>query len=133
MFVHQTRNLAVVFHVDDFLCSGQRDDLLWMHDELSKKYEMKKTLISQTDDHETTYLNRRLKLTRNGVRPEGDPKHVDILVKEWGLDFAKGVDTPMTKESAGQVRDAEQGEPSHDHGTRSSRPECCSPSRILST
>ena len=85
---------------DDFLCSGQRKDLLWMHDELSKKYEMKRTLISETDDHEATYLNRKLKLTKNGVRLDGDPKHVGTLVKEWGLEYARGVDTPMTKEGA---------------------------------
>ena len=89
VFVHKIRNVAVVLRVDDFLCSGQRDDVLWIYDELFKKYEMKNTLISQTDDHETTYLNRRLKLTKNGVRL-ADPKHVDILVKERGLDFAKG-------------------------------------------
>ena len=38
VFVHQTRNLAVVIHVDDFLCSGQRDDLLWMYDELYQEF-----------------------------------------------------------------------------------------------
>ena len=39
--VHKIRNVAVDIHVDGFLCSGQRDDLLWMYHELSKNYEMK--------------------------------------------------------------------------------------------
>ena len=30
VFVHKTWNVAVYIHVDDFLCSGQRYDLLWM-------------------------------------------------------------------------------------------------------
>ena len=135
VFVHKIRNVAVVIHVDHFSCSGQRDDLLWMYDELSKKYEMNTTLISQTDDHETTYIISRLKLTQNGVRLEGDPKHVDVLVKEWGLDFAEGFGTPMTKESASSAGDGDQLGPwSHRtyqlHGTRSARLGFCSPSRI---
>ena len=79
-----------------------------MHAELSKKYEMKKTLISDTDDHEPTNVNRKLQLTHNGARLEGDPKHVDIVLREWGLEYAKGVDTPMTKECASCVGDGDQ-------------------------
>ena len=65
---------------------------------------MNKTLISQTDDHETTYLT--------GVRLEVDPEHVDILVKERGLDFAKGFGTPKAKESASSAGDGDQLEAS---------------------
>ena len=141
MFAHKIRNVAVVLRVDDFLCSGQRDDVLWMYDELSKKYEMKETLISQTDDHETTYLNRRLKLTKNGVRLE-DPKHVDILVKERGLDFAREVDTPMTEESASSAGDGDQLGPSEGRRARRAiarinfmaqhRPDLSSAARVVS-
>ena len=81
VFIHKTREMAVVINVDDFFCS-QRKDLLRMHDELSNKYEMKTTLTSETDNYETTYLNRTIKLTKTGVRLGGDPKHVGSLVKE---------------------------------------------------
>ena len=54
------------------------------------------------------FLNRKLKLTKSGVRLEGDPKHVGILVKECSLEFAKGVDTPTTQEGASCVGDGDQ-------------------------
>ena len=84
VFVHRTRNVVVVAHVDDFLCSGHRDDLLWMYDELSKQYEMKKTVRRMIMEPRTSPQQR----TRNVV-----------VVTHVG-DF-------------GRVRDAEQGEPSH--------------------
>ena len=40
-----------------------------------------------------------------GVRLEGDPKHVDILVKERDFDFANRFGTPMTEESASSAGD----------------------------
>ena len=36
-FVHPVRDIRVVTHVDDFLVAGEREDLLSLRDEMSKK------------------------------------------------------------------------------------------------
>ena len=41
MFAHSVRDLRVVAHVDDFLVSGEYQDLAWFRDEMAKKYELK--------------------------------------------------------------------------------------------
>ena len=70
-----------------------------MYHELSKKFEIKKKMISLTDDRETTYLNRILRVTENGVDITGDRKHSEILQKECGLQGqSKEVNTPSLKE-----------------------------------
>ena len=43
-------------------------------------------------------MNRVIKLTTCGIQIEGDPKHVEILVKEWQMENSNSVDTPMTSE-----------------------------------
>ena len=37
VFVHSVRDIRVVTHVDDFLVAGERDDLLWLRDEMAQK------------------------------------------------------------------------------------------------
>ena len=39
--MHPVRDIRVVTHVDDFLVAGENDDLVWLRDEMSKKYELK--------------------------------------------------------------------------------------------
>ena len=41
VFVHPVRDIRVVTHVDDFLVAGGYDDLIWLRDEMSQKYELK--------------------------------------------------------------------------------------------
>ena len=41
VFVHPVRDLRVVTHVDDFLVAGELEELLWLRDEMSNKYELK--------------------------------------------------------------------------------------------
>ena len=50
------------------------------------------------DEHEVKYLNRILRWTReNMMSYEADPKHVQLLLKEWSLAEAKGAVAPTTK------------------------------------
>ena len=41
VFTHRARDLRVVAHVDDFLVSGEYQDLAWFRNEMAKKYELK--------------------------------------------------------------------------------------------
>merc|ERR1711873_157228 len=96
---HPEKDVVVVVHVDDFLVTGDREILEALYNELSKKFEIKRKMLSLEDDLETTYLNRTLRVTEHGVEITGDTKHSDILLKEWGLQGqSKEVNTPSLKE-----------------------------------
>ena len=40
VFQHETRDILLCVHVDDLLCTGIRDDLLWLKLQLLKEYEL---------------------------------------------------------------------------------------------
>ena len=77
--------------------------------ELSKQFEVKKKRLSLTDDRETTYLNRILRVNENGVEITGDKKHSEIPQKEWGLlEYSKEVNTPSLKELEDGINNGEE-------------------------
>ena len=52
VFVHPVRDIRVVTHVDDFLVAGEREDLLWLHDQMAQKYELKVQMAGWDDGDE---------------------------------------------------------------------------------
>ena len=99
VYYHPDQDVIVVVHVDDFLATGDGQVLEVLYTELSKKFDIKRKMLSLEDDRETTYLNRTLKLSEEGVEIIGDKKHSDILLREWGLqEGSKEVSTPSLKE-----------------------------------
>ena len=97
VFYHRIRNVIVVIHVDDFLCSGKIEDLQWLYESVKEKYDLKYTILSRDSKREVKYLNRTIRWTPRGVELDGDEKHVKILQKEWAMDQCSEVDTPITK------------------------------------
>ena len=63
-------------HVDDVLCTGLRDDLMWLKKQLMKEHELETVLVGEDDDMEkkAVYLGRTLEWSENGlgVRPDGE-------------------------------------------------------------
>ena len=99
VYYHPEKDVVVVVHVDDFLATGDGHMLESLYNELSKKFDIKRKMLSMEDDLETTYLNRTLRVTEQGIEITGDKKHSDILMKEWGLQGqSKEVNTPSLKE-----------------------------------
>ena len=99
-FPHPSRNLCVVVHGDDFTCLGPRLDILWYEDSLAERFEIKRRgQISKSEGcvQEIRILNRILRLTADGLRYEGDPRHSELLVKALGLTDASSVLTPGQK------------------------------------
>ena len=39
VFQHETRDILLCVHVDDLLCRGVRDDLMWLKRQYLKQYE----------------------------------------------------------------------------------------------
>ena len=60
VYHHPTKDVMVVVHVDDFLCTGNPDDLEELYSLLKQKFDLKRTTLSLDDEQEATYLNRTL-------------------------------------------------------------------------
>ena len=102
VYYHPSKDLIVVVHVDDFLCSGEMKELEWLYDNLAQKFELKKSLIMKDSEQEVKYLGRTISWTYddNGeghFEVEGDERHSQLLLQEWAMQQCKDVDTPVTK------------------------------------
>ena len=103
VYFHVSKKLVVVTHVDDFLCVGPEENLTWLFEGLSAKFEMTKTIVGQGHAHEVKYLNRFISWNNGVFTIEGDTKHRNILMKEWGMEQCSGVDTPLTRDGMEKV------------------------------
>ena len=114
VFVHPVRDIRVVTHVDDFLAAGERDDVTWLRDEMSQKYELKVQMAGweDGDQKELSFLGRTIKLGPDGVTMEGDDKHVQRLQEEWDMQTCSAVSTPYVKPAQAFVASASRELPS---------------------
>ena len=100
VYSHVDRGLFVVVHVDDFLVSGTQEHLDWFAAHLSAVFDFTKTVLGNKpgDKHQAKYLNRLLRWgTDNKVEYEGDPRHAQLLLKEWGMEHCRPSQVPITK------------------------------------
>lgn len=113
VFAHPVRDIRVVPHVDDWLVASDRDDVLWLRDEKSQKYELKVQLAGwdQGDEKELSLLGRTIKLGPDGVTIEGDDKQVQRLQEEWDMQTCSAVSTPHVKPSHAPVASAQKDLP----------------------
>lgn len=67
---------------------------------MNKEYELKMNKVGPQHCHsrEGCFLGRIIRWSDDGLEIEGDPKHVGIMLQEWGLEKAKGVTTPITSD-----------------------------------
>ena len=74
VFQHETRDILLCVHVDDLLCTGSRDDLMWLKKELMKEYELETMRMVEDDDMEkkAVYLCRILKRSDHGLGVRSD-------------------------------------------------------------
>ena len=52
-------------------------------------------------------MNRTLRWCKKGLEIEGDTKHSEILIQEWGMRNCKTMDTPMSKDVAERLSSGE--------------------------
>ena len=109
VFYREADGVRVVVHGDDFLALGDRTGLDELDALLRKSYELKRlgTLGDEEgDDKEVHFLNRLIRVGTHHNQPavflEPDRRHVDLLIRNLGLEQAKGVDTPDVKKSVDQ-------------------------------
>ena len=63
---HRLRNVIVVIHVDDFLCSGKMDDMHWLYEAVKEMCDMKHTISRRDSEKEVKRLNRTVRWTPRG-------------------------------------------------------------------
>ena len=65
------------------------NDLAWYADELSKNFEIKlKGYLGEEEGcvKEVRVLNRIVRLDETGLSYESDPRHIEIIARDMGLD-----------------------------------------------
>ena len=111
---HETRGILLCVHVDDLLCTGVRDDLMWLKSQLLKEYELETKLVGDDDDMEkkAVYLGGTLEWSEYGLGVRPDRRHVRSLLRELGMETCRSVSTPLslTVEKEGDRSDRPEGE-----------------------
>ena len=74
----------------------------WLKSKTKAKYESKHQMLGANPKHENS-INRVLSWASQGIQHEADQRHADIVVEQLGLDQAKGVSTPGSKEDVDKV------------------------------
>ena len=106
VFRHEGKDLLCSAHGDGFTTVGPKSSLDWFVEYLKTKYELKESARmgpAADDDKEGRVLNRMVRWSEEGLEYEGDPRQVERLVRELGLERAKPVATPGVKVSQEQI------------------------------
>ena len=93
MFYNVERDIRVLVHGDDFTAAGSDEGLKYVAATFQNKYKTKVrgTLGPDPPDMKAiTILNRIVGWTAEGIRYEADPRHVDLIIEELGLQKANG-------------------------------------------
>ncbi len=105
-FRHDGRNIALTVHGDDFTSTGREADLRWLDHEMRKQLELKTEYLGpdrRRHQQQVRVLNRVLSWEEDGLAYEADPRHAEILIRELGLEEAKAVATPGTREETAKA------------------------------
>ena len=106
--------MHMVIHGDDLTVLGRGQDFDWLRTKLDKGQGGACEVMSQgrlglerRDDKTDTMINMIVTWADNGIQYEADQRHCEILIREFELGFAKGVDTPGDKLKPHEESDAE--------------------------
>ena len=84
-------------HGDDFVLTGPTKKLVEFERKMTSVYPIKAKIISNGSPKNIKTLNRRLHWGKRGIVYQHDPRHVDVLVKDLGLEHGNSVQTPATR------------------------------------
>ena len=101
VFHHPGKDIWTLVHGDDYCSAGSESSLDWMHQLLTKKYEIQtqrigegKLKTGEMKSSEGQVLNRVVRKTANGWELEADLRHAELIVKHLGLEDGNSVSTP---------------------------------------
>ena len=99
-FCHHEREISMTVHGDDFTACGSDLDLAWLSQKFRDKFEVKIRILGPDRKHEqeVRILNRVVRWTDSGLTYEPDQRHAEMVIRDLGLENAKIVTSPGTKE-----------------------------------
>ena len=106
MYYHPNRDVRVLVHGDDFTVAGSESELKYVAQVFQNKYKTKVRGILGPDLHDMnaiTILNRIVEWTDGGIQYETDPRRVDLIIEELGLEKANGSDVTGSKEDINET------------------------------
>ena len=111
-YYKKAADLCLSCHGDDFLASGEKEELDALDKLMAENYEVK--ILPRIGDPrhggevtEGRHLGRVIRWTEEGFTWESDPKYSPQVIEELDLKGCKGVDTPASKSTGIGVRNAE--------------------------
>ena len=100
VFYHEQRKIRTFVHGDDYVSSAVPQQLEWLKQELERKYHIKTQWLGPGNEHqkEIKIFNRIVGWDNaRGIVFEADPRHIEIIIEQFGLKDAKSVTTPRHK------------------------------------
>ena len=88
---HKEDRVSGLTHGDDFVLTGPTKKLKEFERKMTNVYPIKAKAIGYGSSKSIKTLNRRLHWGERGVVYQHDPRHVDVLVKELGLEHGNSV------------------------------------------
>ena len=84
------------------MLTGSAKRLTEFENEMKSVYPIKAKTISLGSTKSIKTLNRRLHWRKEGIVYQHDPRHIDVLVKDLGLENGNSVPTPATPDVTGE-------------------------------
>ena len=99
LFHHPIHDVMIMVHGDDFVAVGEPEFLKKTEASLREKYKIKtETLgLADGDVKEVKILNKIVRVTKDGVELEADPRHAELVIRELGLENCKPSKVPGVK------------------------------------
>ena len=104
LYFHEERSLRLNVHGDDFTVVGSYEELKWLEAELGKVWTVEtRGILARPGSelpgviHQISVLNRLVTWTHEGIEMEADPRHVDLVLEQLGLEKSLSVTTPLVK------------------------------------
>ena len=105
-FYREKDDISCVVHGDDFTFEGSPEALLEIAAALKKVWLVKVRAVlgpEASDDKEVSILNRVVRWCDDCLLYEADPRHVEKLLRDAGLEDCKSLSTPGVKSTTASV------------------------------
>jgi hypothetical protein len=105
---HLAKSIVTSVHGGDFTSSGPADALDWLEAAIAERYEITvepRMGPGPNDAKEGRVLNRIIRWCSDRITYEADPRQVERLIAECGLEGAKPVATPGVKPTFTELED----------------------------
>ena len=101
LFHNEALGVSIMVHGDDFVAVGPQEHLEETRRTLESKYKLKTQVLGceEGEEKEVRILNKVVRMSDSGVELEADPRHVELVIRELGLEGAKASPVPGAKDN----------------------------------